>query len=325
MKRFFIPLIFIKFFIISNLFSQIPNIENRTKSKIKSEVLETYYRSMNKWDISFQDLLENKSGAACIEWKNMTESFLKTGIFDALGYSQNVPNKKASQIAAVSGCNKMKEYYQLEGKCNCEVIVVNTENKVKLPIKKINIKKDFNEGINFFKSQNYEKALDIFKKLSELGDKKSQYNFSFMHLKGFGVTQNLSQAYYWGLSSKLYGEKKSEQLLKESKFKISKNEKISLENELKENLEEDALNGTIHAIIPLAKWFITVPKKPDYDNTYKWLSIATAFNLKNAKEARDKISIYIDEKNLVEIQEDAKQSYDNIKANILAKKKLDGE
>ena len=34
----------------------------------------------------------------------------------------------------------MKEYYQLEGKCNCEVIVINTENKVILPIKKINIK-----------------------------------------------------------------------------------------------------------------------------------------------------------------------------------------
>ena len=325
MKRFLIPLFVFKFFIFHSLFSQIPNIDNRSKSKVKSDILETYYRSMSKWDISFQDLLENKSGAACIEWKNMTESFLKTGIFDALGYSQNVPNKKASQIAAISGCDKMKEYYQLEGKCECEVIVVNTENKIILPVKRVDIEKDFNEGINLYKSQNYEKALDIFKKLSVLGDKKSQYNFSFMHLKGFGVTQNLSQAYYWGLSSKLYGEKKSEQLLKESRFKISKDEKDSIENELKENLEKDALDGTIHAIIPLAKWYITVPKKPDYNNTYKWLSIATAFNLKNAKEARDRISKYIDEKNLVDIQENAKESFDNIKANILAKEKLDGE
>ena len=44
----------------------------------------------------------------------MTETFLSSGIFDALGYSQNIPNKKASEIAAISGCNKMKDYYQLK-------------------------------------------------------------------------------------------------------------------------------------------------------------------------------------------------------------------
>ena len=117
---------------------------------------------MNKWDISFQDLLENKSGAACIEWPLMTKAFLSNGIFDALGYSQNIPNKKASEIAAISGCNKMKDYYQLEGKCECEVIVVNDNNKVILPIKKINIEKDFSEGINFFKDEDYVNALKSF-------------------------------------------------------------------------------------------------------------------------------------------------------------------
>ena len=87
---------------------------------------------MNKWDIPFQDLLENRSGAACINWSSLTEDFLKTGMFDALGYSQNIPNKKASQIAAVSGCEKMKEYYKLENTCTCEVILTNEINEVNL-------------------------------------------------------------------------------------------------------------------------------------------------------------------------------------------------
>ena len=325
MKGFLTPFIIISFVFVSELFSQIPNIENRNKKKIKLAILDTYYRSMSKWDISFQDLLENKSGAACIEWDKMTDTFLSNGIFDALGYSQNIPNKKASQIAAVSGCNKMKDYYQLKGKCDCEVIVVNTENKVILPIKKIDVEKDFNDGVKFFKAQEYNKALKIFKKLSELGDSKSQYNISFMHLKGFGITQNYSRAYYWGLSSKLYGEKKSELIIKQSRLKISKDEKSNLDNELKENLEKIAMQGTIHALLPLAKWHVTVPKKPDYNNAYKWLSIATAFNLKNAKKARDTISTYVNKKDLISIQEDSKDSYDTIKVNILAKKKLDGE
>ncbi|MEC8099971.1 MAG: hypothetical protein VX089_02025, partial [Pseudomonadota bacterium] len=159
MKGLIKSIILLFFILTNNLFSQIPNLENRDKKKIKSQLLDTYYRSMSKWDISFKDLLENKAGAACIEWNKMSETFLTNGIFDALGYSQNVPNMKASKIAAVSGCNKMKDYYQLQGKCECEVIVANTNNEVILPIKKINKEKDFIEAVNFFKKEEYSKAL----------------------------------------------------------------------------------------------------------------------------------------------------------------------
>ena len=124
------------FLIIKCLYSEIPNLENRDKETIRSDILNTYLRSMNKWDIPFQDLLENRSGSACINWNDLTEEFLKTGIFDALGYSQNIPNKKASQIAAVSGCKKMKEYYKLKDSCTCEVILTNDVNE-NLPIKNL--------------------------------------------------------------------------------------------------------------------------------------------------------------------------------------------
>ena len=325
MKGFFLPLLLLKFFLINILYSQIPNIENRDKKKIKGDILNTYYRSMNKWDISFQDLLENKSGAACIEWPLMTKAFLSKGIFDALGYSQNIPNKKASEIAAISGCNKMKDYYQLEGKCECEVIVVNDDNKVVLPVKEINIDNDFNEAIKFFKKQDYINALKFFKKLSELGHAKSQFNLSLMNLKGLGITQNFSRAYFWALASKLYGEKKSVLIIQQSRYKISKEEKSELENELKEYLENISEIGNTHGFLPLARWYLTVPKKPDYINSYKWLSIATAFNLKNAKEARDKISTYVKKESLTSIQEEAKDSYEMIKKNIQSKIELDGE
>ena len=83
-------------------------------------------------------------------------------------------------------------------------------------------------------------------------------------------------------------------IIKQSQYKISKEEKNELETELRDYLEKVSNDGSIHAFLPLAKWYITVPKKPDYSNSYKWLSIATAFNLKNAKEARDKISSYVE-------------------------------
>ena len=52
---------------------------------------------------------------------------------------------------------------------------------------------------------------------------------------------------------------------------------------------------------------------------------ATAFNLENAKKARDKVSSYVDEDALTSIQEEAKETFEEIKNNIKLKKKLDGE
>ena len=72
------------------------------------------------------------------------------------------------------------------------------------------------------------------------------------------------------------------------------------------------------SLIKENSWFLplqmvyTVPKNPDYNNSYKWLSIATAFNLENAKEARDKISTYVKRDNLTNIQNEAKK-FDMIK------------
>ena len=71
-------MIFFKLFIIFVLsirliHAEIPNLENRDKEKIKNNIVDTYLRSMNKWDIPFQDLLENRSGSACINWNALTE------------------------------------------------------------------------------------------------------------------------------------------------------------------------------------------------------------------------------------------------------------
>ena len=58
---------------------------------------------------------------------------------------------------------------------------------------------------------------------------------------------------------------------------------------------------------------MTVQKKADYNNSYKWLSIATAFNLENAKKARDKVSNYVKEDALISIQEEAKETFEEYK------------
>ncbi len=301
------------FLIVNKIFSIVPDLENRDQSKVKNDILDTYLRSMGKWDIPFLDLLENKSGAACIQWPNMTEDFLKEGMFDALGYSQNIPNKNASQIAAVAGCKKMKDYYKLGNTCKCEVVITNDQNQVILPIVKFDRKKEFDEAVKLYKNEKYQESHKKFLKLSKLGDSASQYNLSTILYKGKGFPQNFNKSYYWALSSKLYGEKKSDILIKKSTKRLSKEEISQTNQELKDNLEKLVMNkGALHSIVPLAKWFVTIPEKPDYSNAYKWLSVASAFNIKNTKIARDRIFKRVNKDLISTIQLEANEIFDNV-------------
>ncbi len=304
---------FIYFFlVIKYLCAEIPDLENRNKETIKNDIVSTYIRSMNKWDIPFQDLLENRSGAACINWSSLTENFLQTGMFDALGYSQNIPNKKASQIAAVSGCEKMKEYYKLENTCTCEVILTNEINEVNLPIKKFDIKKEFENAISLYRKNDYEQALSKFEKLSDLGDAKSQHNLAVMHYKGQGIPQSFNRAYYWSIMSMLNGQKKSEILMKNNQKRVNNISKVEIESEVKDNLEKAINEGKIYAIIPLAKWHLTFPRKPDYNNSYLWLSVASALNIDNSNKARNSIINKIKKKDLDELQNEANEIFNKM-------------
>ena len=298
--------------VIKYLYAEIPNLENRNKQTIKNNIVNTYIRSMNKWDIPFQDLLENRSGAACINWSSLTEDFLKTGMFDALGYSQNIPNKKASQIAAVSGCEKMKEYYKLENTCSCEVILTNENNEVNLPVKKYDKEKEFENAILLYKNNDYKEALEKFERLSDLGDAKSQHNLAVMHYKGQGIPQNFKRSYYWSIMSMLSGQKKTKILLKNNQKKINGINKEEIEIEVRDNLEKAVNEGKIFAVTPLAKWYLTFPKKPDYNNSYLWLSVASALNINNSNKARNSIIKNIKKKDLDEIQDEANEIYNNI-------------
>ena len=304
-----------------NILSEIPDIENRDKEKIKNGIVTTFIRSMDKWDIPFNDLLENRSGSACINWEELSKDFLENGIFDALGYSQNIPNKKASQIASISGCKKMKEYYKLEDSCSCEVILTNNNLEIKLPIKKFNPEAEFQNAVNLYKQKDYKGSYKKFLKLSEMGDGKSQYNLAVIIYKGEGFTQNFKKSYYWSLISKLNGQKASEKLINKSKKKLSKDEISEINDQIKEDLEKMVEKGETQALIPLAKWHLTVPKDPDYDNSYKWLSVASALDIPNTKKARNRIFNRVNKKSLSELQEESNSIYNNIitlqKSNIM--------
>ena len=235
-------------------------------------------------------------------------------MFDALGYSQNIPNKKASQIASISGCNKMKDYYKLEETCTCEVILTNDVAEIKLPIKKFDAENEFKSAVTFYKNKEFEKSYNKFLKLSEMGEAKSQYNLSVIFYKGEGITQNFKKSYYWAMMSKLNGQKVAQKLIKNNLKKITDEDKEEINENIKSDLEEAINEGKVFAVIPLAKWYLTIPNKPDYNNSYLWLSVASALDIPNTKKARNKIFQKVNKKELSELQNESNEIYNNIVA-----------
>ena len=133
-----------------------------------------------------------------------------------------------------------------------------------------------------------------------------------MHYKGQGIPQNFNRAYYWSIMSMLNGQKKAEILMKNNQKRVNDINKVEIENEVKDNLEKAINEGKIYAVIPLAKWHLTFPKKPDYNNSYLWLSVASALNIANSNKARNSIIKKIKNKDLDEIQNEANEIFNKM-------------
>ena len=183
---------------------------------------------------------------------------------------------------------------------------------VRTNIVKFDLDKEFKTAVSLYKNKDYESSFKQFLLLSEKGDVKSQYNLAVIFYKGEGITQNFKKSYYWSLISHLSNQKESIKILNNSKKRLTDEEIGEINDEVKDYLESIVNKGEIYPLIPLAKWYLTIPKKPDFDNSYKWLSVATALEIPNTKKARDKIFKNVKKNNLSELQSESNEIYNTI-------------
>ncbi|MDD6881551.1 MAG: AAA family ATPase, partial [Firmicutes bacterium] len=55
----------------------------------------------------------------------------------------------------------------------------------------------WNEGVQYYQNNRFDKALEIFTKAAELGSDRAQYNTGYMYMNGLGTAQDYSKAVYW--------------------------------------------------------------------------------------------------------------------------------
>ena len=101
-------------------------------------------------------------------------------------------------------------------------------------------------------------------------------------------------------------------MAKNSQKRVNDVIKVEIESEVKDNLEKAINEGKTYAVIPLAKWHLIFPKKPDYDNSYLWLSVASALNIANSNKARNSIIKKIKKKDINELQNEANEIFNKM-------------
>ena len=91
------------------------------------EIVSIFKRSMIHWNINYDNLEKNKSGAACIPWSTIDKKFVDEGIFTALGYGFNLYDLNIAKKASLEGCERMRVAYKIKESCKCEMILYNDE------------------------------------------------------------------------------------------------------------------------------------------------------------------------------------------------------
>ena len=112
-------------FIFTNLF--IITVAYSEEKIHPQDIVKMFKNSMMHWNINYDNLERNKSGAACIPWESLNKKFLSTEIFIALGYGFNLYDLNIAKKAALEGCERMRKANKIEKFCKCEMILYNDE------------------------------------------------------------------------------------------------------------------------------------------------------------------------------------------------------
>ena len=162
------------------------------------------------------------------------------------------------------------------------------------------------------RNKEFSDAINELNKLSEKNIPKAQLLYAKILYSGEIVTQDFEMAYFWASTSKLGGVKKSSNILDKLNDLIDEENKIKINEKIKNFLNKLALSGNKLAIIQIAKWNIELSKEPNFENAYKWYNIAVALGIKSAKIKRDEMIDNIESQRLFEIQKESTNIFKKI-------------
>ena len=162
------------------------------------------------------------------------------------------------------------------------------------------------------RNKEFSEALNELKTLSQKNKPKAQLLYAKILYSGEITTQDFEMSYFWANTSKLGGVKKSSNLLNKLNDLIDNENKLKINEKIREFLEKLALSGNKLAIVQIARWNLILSPEENFENAYKWYNIAVALGIKSARVKRDEMLDNIENQRLFEIQKESINIFNKI-------------
>tara|TARA_B100000902_G_scaffold89349_1_gene93145 strand:+ start:466 stop:1119 length:654 start_codon:yes stop_codon:yes gene_type:complete len=181
-------------------------------------------------------------------------------------------------------------------------IINNDENFIK-----------FQKGVDAVKEKNYEIAADIFEELAFAGDMDAQFNFAILTRNGLGRAQNYSEALYWTWLSFAGGLEKANKVLEKILELVPDESHQEIREKVALFILKKINSGDRAALMHMGKYYLDILADADYNKSYLFYSIASAFSESGAKQKRDEILLEVDNDKIVELQSQASVMFEKLR------------
>ncbi len=171
----------------------------------------------------------------------------------------------------------------------------------------------FQKGVEAVKEKNYEIAADIFEELALAGDMDAQFNFAILTRNGLGRAQNYSEALYWTWLSFAGGLEKANKVLGKILELVPDDSHQEIREEVYLFILKKINSGDRAALMHMGKYYLDILADADYNKSYLFYSIASAFSEVGAKEKRDEILFEVDNDKIVELQGQASTMFEKLR------------
>jgi len=171
----------------------------------------------------------------------------------------------------------------------------------------------FQKGVDAVKEKNYEIAADIFEELALAGDMDAQFNFAILTRNGLGRAQNYSEALYWTWLSFAGGLEKANKVLEKILELVPDVSHQEIREKVSLFILERINSGDREALMNMGKYYLDILADADYNKSYLFYSIASAFSEAGAKEKRDEILLEVDNDKIVELQSQASLMFEKLR------------
>ena len=182
----------------------------------------------------------------------------------------------------------------------------------------IGVKDSFDDAVQAVKDRNFQRAIQLFSKLSQIvqydGQYEAQFNLAVLLKQGKGRPQNYAEALYWARRAELGGIEKSKDFADSFSDRITEDQHSEMLTRIKTALLKEIDQGAINSLPQLATYYITLLDDYDYEQAYLWFALGAALDLPEQDIRRTEMEDELETEKIASLQRETTKLFDALLA-----------